>query len=92
MSPATFMYCQTGNTGIEVFSVNPDANTNVTFDVSFNWGSYTCNGGCKMVLEIWNSSNQILSAEEIPINGSETSINHTFSRYNMTPGTYTCKV
>ena len=87
-----YIYCQSGSTTSENFTVNPDPNTNVSFDVSFNWGSNTCNGSCKMVLELWNSSNQILSSEEIPISGNELTVYHSFSRYNMASGTYTWKV
>lgn len=87
-----YIYVQSNATSSEAFTINPDANTNTNFDVSYNWGSYQCPGTCKMVVEIWNSSNQVLSSHDIPVIDNQTSIQGTFAKYNMTPGTYTFKI
>ncbi|PWV56442.1 hypothetical protein [Chitinophaga sp. S165] len=83
------LYVSTSNPGTLPFSFNGDAGSTTTFNIRmFQLG--TCLGGnpCYLIVELRNSSNQVIKTVPIQSNGSAQYEDYPFDMYNMQPGNY----
>lgn len=84
------LYVSTGTPGSLPFTFNGDAGSTTAFNVNL-FQNGTCTGGssiCYFVIEVRNSSNQVIKTTTIENDGSVQYKDYPFSISNMQPGNY----
>lgn len=83
------LYVSTSTPGFLPFTFNGDAGSNASFNVQiFQNGSCTGGSPCSFVVQVKNSSNQVIKTTTIEGNGSMQNEDYPFSISNMQRGNY----